>query len=230
MADVALKNEFQKYKQGPDGKPIKDGDPVHVNLDPNSLHPDGETNFRSGKLDANDGNRNYASQVFDMATVNDYWQKQHPPAIYTQTNARDGQGDTGERLMYANGQEMRGPDGRPMRQPGLGTEAMAQIGKDVGLEGNFVVSTKQFQESGEPGEKGEHRTQTYDEFKKALTDNPTSIIALNAKDKLFTGTENKGGAQGGHVVTVSDFKKGENGQPDEVYMRNQWGSENNKWV
>ncbi|MDR3612039.1 MAG: hypothetical protein P4L53_00635 [Candidatus Obscuribacterales bacterium] len=217
VADVGLKGY---YTSPTDGK--------RINIDPKSLHPDGETNFRG--TEAKDGNRNYASQVFDMATINDYWQHQNPKGMYTQTNARDGQGDTGERLMYANGQEMRGPNGKPMREPGLDSAAMAQIGKDIGLKGDYIVSTKQFQQDNSNGEKGEQRVQSYDDFKNALMKNSTTIVALNAKDKLFTGTDDKGGSQGGHVVTVSDFRKGENGAPDEVYMRNQWGSENNKWV
>jgi len=226
VANVGLTGQYQKYKDGPDGHPVKDGAPVY--LDPKSLHPDGETNFRG--TEAKNGDRNYASQVFDMAAINDYWQHQSPKGIYTQTNARDGQGDTGERLMYANGQEMRGPDGKSLRSPGLGTEAMAEIGKDIGLKGDYIVSTKQFQHDNSKGEQGEKRVQSYEQFKEALQKNSTTIVGLNAKDKLFTGTDEKGGAQGGHVVTVSDFRKGENGAPDEVYMRNQWGSENNKWV
>jgi hypothetical protein len=214
VAEVGLTGQ---YKSPADGQIIK--------LDPRSIHPDNETNF--GGTQAKDGDRNYASQAFDMATINDYWQHQNPKGMYTQTAARDGQSDTGERLMYANGQEMRGPDGRPMRQPGLGTEAMAQIGKDIGLKGDYIVSTKQFEHDGGTGVEGDKRVQSYDEFKEALAKNPTSIVFLNGKDKLFTGTDDKGGSSGGHVVTVSDFRKG---PPDEVYMRNQWGSENNKWV
>ena len=50
---------------------------------------------------------------------------------------------------------------------------------------------------------------------------------VNANDKLFGGTGDKGGAGGWHVVTASNY---EAGPPARVFMTNQWGSENNKWV
>ena len=57
VSEVGLTGQYKS----PDGQTI--------NLDPRSLHPDGETNFRG--TEAKDGNRNYASQVFDMAAIND---------------------------------------------------------------------------------------------------------------------------------------------------------------
>lgn len=210
VSEVGLTGQFRSK----DGKMIQ--------LDAKSLTPDGEALSDARNAD---GKRNYASQVFDQVTVNDYWQHQKPPLYYSQTTPH-GQADTGERLTYANGTEVKGPDGKPMRQPGLGTEAIAQIGKNLGMDGQYVISNTEF--DGTRKYEGVNKVSSYQEFEKALSNGQTpAIIFLNGNDKLFTGTDKNGGAGGGHVVSVSDYKSG---PPAMVYMSNQWGKDNDKWV
>lgn len=212
VSEVGLTGQFQSS----DGKMIK--------LDANSLHEDREASLQFGDK-RTDGARDYASQIFDQATVNDYWQHQKPPLFYSQVTPTS-QSDTGERLKYANGQEVTGPDGKPMRQPALSVDAMADIGKRLGMTGNYIISNPDV--SGTDKTDGTAKVQSYQEFSDALTNGkPPAIIMVNANDKLFGGTGDKGGAGGWHVVTVSDYKEG---PPAQVFMTNQWGSANNKWV
>jgi len=98
-----------------------------IKLDAASLHEDKEASLQFGDK-ATDGKRNYSQSTFRPATINDYWQHQKPPLFYSQV-APTSQSDTGERLKYANGSEVMGLDDKPMRQPALSTDAMAEIGK-----------------------------------------------------------------------------------------------------
>lgn len=212
VSEVGLTGQFQSS----DGKLIK--------LDAASLHEDREASLQFGDRKT-DGMRNYASQLFDQATVNDYWQHQKPPLFYSQV-APTSQSDTGERLRYANGQEVTGPDGKPMRQPALSVDAMADIGKRLGFSGNYIISNAEV--GGPDKTDGTAKVRSYQEFSDALTTgNPPAIIMVNANDKLFGGNGDKGGSGGWHVVTVGDYKAG---PPPQVFMTNQWGSANNKWV
>ena len=97
VSDVGLTGQFKSH-----GETIK--------LDAASLHADSEASMRFGDK-RTDGKRDYASQVFDQATINDYWQRQRPPLYYSQETPTS-QSDTGERLRFANGQEVPGPDGK----------------------------------------------------------------------------------------------------------------------
>ncbi|MFN8551864.1 MAG: hypothetical protein U0103_10275 [Candidatus Obscuribacterales bacterium] len=212
VSEVGLTGQFQSS----DGKVIK--------LDAASLHEDREASLQFGDKQT-DGKRNYASQIFDQATVNDYWQHQNPPLFYSQV-APTSQSDTGERLKYANGQEVMGPDGKPMRQPALSVDAMADIGKRLGFSGNYIISNADV--AGPDKTDGTAKVRSYQEFSDALTSgNPPAIIMVNANDQLFGGNGDKGGSGGWHVVTVGDYKAG---PPPQVFMTNQWGSANNKWV
>ncbi|MBS1952955.1 MAG: hypothetical protein JST89_02155 [Cyanobacteria bacterium SZAS-4] len=212
VSEVGLTGEFKSK----DGQVIK--------LDQASLHEDAESRLQFGDK-ATDGKRNYASQLFDMAEINNYWQHQKPPLFYSQV-APTGQSDTGERLTYANGTEVKGPDGKPMRQPALSTDAMAEIGKDLGFTGKFIISNADVAGPGQSD--GTSKVRNYQEFTDALTNGqPPAIIMVNSNDRLFGGNGDKGGSGGWHVVNVSDYKAG---PPAQVFMTNQWGSANNKWV
>lgn len=212
VSEVGLTGQFRSK----DGQVIK--------LDAASLHEDNESRLQFGDRAA-DGKRNYASQLFDMAQVNNYWQHQKPPLFYSQVPPT-GQSDTGERLTYANGTEVKGPDGKPMRQPALSTDAMAEIGNDLGFTGKFIISNADV--AGRGPSDGTAKVRNYQEFTDALTNGqPPAIIMVNSNDRLFGGNGDKGGSGGWHVVNVSDYKAG---PPAQVFMTNQWGSANNKWV
>ena len=213
VSEVGLTGEYKSLK---DGKMIK--------LDAASLSEDRESKLAFGDA-RTDGKRDYASQIFDQATINDYWQHQKPPLYYSQ-RAPEGQSDTGERLRFANHQEVPGPDGKPMRQPALSTDAMAEIGKSLGFTGQYIISNAEV--GGPNNTDGSSKVHNYQEFSDALTSGkPPAIIMVNANDKLFGGTGDNGGSGGWHVVNVSDYQAG---PPAKIFMTNQWGSENNKWV
>ncbi|HEY9678045.1 MAG TPA: hypothetical protein V6C76_08540 [Drouetiella sp.] len=212
VSEAGLTGQFQR----PDGSIVK--------LDAKSLHPDNEAAMRFDDK-ANDNKRNYASQVFDQVAVNDYWQKHNPPMFYSQ-GPRESQKDTGERLRYADGREVNGPDGKPMRSPGLTVDNIAQVGKDLGFSGQYILGNAEV--AGQRDVDGATKIHSYKEFTDALSKSqPPTVIMVNANDKLFGGNGDKGGSGGWHVVTVNDYQAG---PPPRVFMNNQWGSANNKWV
>jgi hypothetical protein len=205
-----------------DGEYKSNGKTIYA--DKASLKMDSEAAIKFGDQRM-DGKRDYASQVFDQATVNDYWQRQNPPLRYSQERPT-GQGDTGERLRREDGREVNGPDGKPMRQPALSADAMAEIGSRLGFKGQYIIANADV--AGDHNTNGAQKVHSYQEFSDALTANkPPAIIMVNANDKLFGGTGDKGGAGGWHVVNVSDYQAG---PPAKVFMTNQWGEANNKWV
>ena len=210
VTEVGLTGQYT----APDGKAIK--------LDAASLHPDAEAGYNANDS-RTDGARNYASQIFDVATINEYWQHQQPPLSYSQVRPT-GQGDTGERLTYPNGQEVKGPDGKPMRSPGLSTEAMGQIGKDLGMSGQYIISNAAT--DGPNNGAGTDKVENIDQFNAALAaSKPPAIIMVNAGNLLFSGSGEQ--PDGWHVVTASNYKEG---PPAMVFMSNQWGEKNDKWV
>jgi hypothetical protein len=219
VSEVGLTGEYQSK------------DKQVIKLDPDSLHADGEARLDCGDPGSN-GKRDYASQIFDMATINDYWQHQQPPLTYSQA-AKTSPSDTGERLTYANGQEVLGFDGRPMRQPALNVEAMGQIGASLGMTGRYIISNTRAGDSSGIGTKS---VESYKDFNTAIQaaiqgenkdGKSTSIIKVNTNDPLFGGNGDKGGAGGWHVVNASDYKAG---PPAQVFITNQWGAEKNQWV
>ena len=163
----------------------------------------------------------------DMVNINNYWQHQNPPLFYSQVPPQ-GQADTGERLTKGgfNGPEVRGPDGRPLRQPALGTEALGQMGKELGMKGQFILSNTAM--DGNQSAEGVKKVSSFAAFSEALKNGDGSMVVMvNSRDKLFTGMEDKGGAGGGHVISASDYRPG---PPEMVFQSNQWGSGGDGWV
>lgn len=208
VKEIALYGQYT----GRDGKTI--------NVPPDAMRQDGES---SGSQDK-DSRRNFASQLLQMGMINHYLQPRGQ--YYTQVQPTDRR-DTGERLMAL------GPNGefsqravldpstrKEMRHPDFDAYKVGEVGKQAGIDGQFVFAHTSFARSGDNGS-----VKTFgspQELEASMKNRKWGILVVNSADKLFTGTEGKGGAGGGHVVSLHNNGDGT------FKLSNQWGREHDQ--
>lgn len=194
--------------QSPDGQTIY--------MDRNSLMPDQEARPQGADGGLRDGDRNYASQVFDMLTVNQYWQSVDPGALYTK-DTPTGPADTGERLINSGGRVVSD-------SPYMGAEAMAAVGRQLGLgdkNNPFMVTNSisdgRYNVDGVVQVSSEADLQRELERAEANGGFPM-VIMVHTGHEMFRDSSNQGGSGGWHVINVT----GRN--PDGTWqVSNQWG-------
>lgn len=231
VADVALTG---KYKTS-DGQ---------VSIDKNSLIPDPE----SRNFPVRDGDRSYASQVFQLTAANIYWQQrtrdlsgnlipkgelryvQIPPL-------KSLPGDTGERIRDSKGQtlsvtEQNGSKSKIL-EPYLGLSNLVQISNEIGKkeETGFIIQNK---DNGSERNVAEFATKA--EFGRMLSGSKEKypiIMMVHTyhepfwKDSGHGARQGSGGDNGGwHVVNITGFDE----KRGEVQISNQWGSKSDKKV
>jgi hypothetical protein len=191
-----------------------------INLDSQSLKPDSEA---AGGETA-DNKRNYASQVFAVAAINNYWQRQFPPHQYIQ-HSPAGQGDTGERLINFTGKAEVGNDGKVLDHPNLDCRAMITIGKELGIKDNFLIANSRADAAaGALVDSPEKLGQTLETMQN--DGRLPAVIFVRTDNKLFTGKYDSGDTGGWHVITVDHY----DAQTGKVHISNQWGQANDREV
>jgi|AGTN01.2.fsa_nt_gi hypothetical protein len=208
VKQIALYGQYT----GRDGKTI--------NVPPDALHADREA---AGSQDK-DGQRNYASQLLQMGMINHYLQPRGQ--YYTQVQSTDRR-DTGERLMamgpggeFSPRAVLDPATGKEMRHPDLDAYKVGEIGKQAGIDGQFVFAHTSFARNGDNGS-----VKTFgssQELEAAMKNRKWGILVVNSGDKLFTGTSGKGGAGGGHVVSLHNNGDGT------FKLSNQWGKDHDQ--
>lgn len=208
VKEIALYGQYT----GRDGKTI--------NVPPDALRADREA---TGSQDR-DGQRNYASQLLQMGMINHYLQPKGQ--YYTQVQPTDRR-DTGERLMamgpggtFSDRAVLDPTSKQAMRHPDLDAYKVGEIGKQAGIDGQFVFSHTSFARNGDNGS-----VKTFgspQELEAAMKNRKWGILVVNSGDKLFTGTSGKGGAGGGHVVSLHNNGDGT------FKLSNQWGKEHDQ--
>lgn len=208
VKEIALYGQYT----GRDGKTI--------NVPPDALHADFEATGSQDK----DGKRNYASQLLQMGMINHYLQPRGQ--YYTQVQSTDRR-DTGERLMamgpggtFSDRAVLDPANGKEMRHPDLDAYKVGEIGKQAGIDGQFVFSHTSYARKGDDGS-----VKTFgspQELEAAMKNRKWGILVVNSGDKLFTGTSGKGGAGGGHVVSLHNNGDGT------FKLSNQWGKEHDQ--
>jgi hypothetical protein len=220
VADVALRGNYTS------------GDGTTVLIPRQSLQPDFEA-----KSDVSiDGQRNYASQLFQVTAVNVYYAHEDINLRYEQHD-RDPNipGDSGERLMdYTSPDYPKIADGNnivrrvffgsdPLRSPGMDAGAIAKtINHITGLnETDAVIRNDDWG----PNFGDIFLVGTEEEFKNKLKEHkeqdkfPT-ILSLDAMNEPFHQGGDLSEGRRGHVVTIRDY------DPDSelVAVDNQWGT------
>jgi hypothetical protein len=210
VAEMVSSTALNGYYRAVDGKRIA--------IDAQSLEPDKEAIGGETR----DHRRNYASQVFDLIAINNYWQRHFPPFSYIQREST-GAGDTGERLLNAFGQAVRSRDGSYLHQPNLDCRAMVAIGRELGIKQDFLVAnSKTDNAAGVLVNSEEKLGQT---LKNMLNDGHPAMVFVHSGNKLFTGKYGIGGG-GWHVVTIDSFDP----STGKFHLSNQWGARNDQMV
>jgi hypothetical protein len=205
-------------------------DGTKIIINPNSLKPDDE----SRQNPTGDRYRSYAGQLFQIAAVNTYWQRQdHDPfgnyatkgsIRFEQDNRHRGffGADTGERLLayWSN------PPKELAKGPSLSASALQDIADQIsGLnETGFVI------ENSVHGGKDTIHVASEKELRDVLTKmNQQQPSPFPVIIRVHTGNEPFLSDQGGsssrsrgvwHVVSITSFDE----KTDKVSVDNQWGS------
>ena len=210
-----------------------------VELDPKSLSADKEARNNP----AADGQRSYASQIFQITAVNIYFSthgydytdasgiKHHADPGQTKFEQRDpvaGQKpeDSGERLMdYSRRppQEVRSPDAKA-HFPGLTDDQIREVNKQIsGGDGQDVVLSYGYKSG---NSNWCIREQDLDaEISRLKSEGKLPVIVSVHSDNYpfhADAGEEAGGRGDWHVVTVTGY---EAGPPSTLTIDNQWGSQ-----
>jgi len=214
VADILTQSALQGKYVAPNGRVIQ--------LDRDSMEP---VRNGYGKTDVArplDGNRSYATQVLNHAMVNEITQRREPPQFYKQLHRdADGKplrnGDSGERLIYADGKPCFDSDGKLIDSPDVSMDDMAESmerftgERDVFLMNDEYGKDRQRMRSfGSPQELAD----------RLKSGKMPVIIYVNGRDEAFGGSPN--GEHGAHVVTIRDYDP----KTGMVTISNQWGSKN----
>jgi hypothetical protein len=209
-AEMLSSTALNSYYQASDGK--------RISVDAQSLQPDHE----SASGETMNAKRNYATQIFDLVAINNYWQRRIPPFSYVQRQST-GAGDTGERLLNSFGQPIKTSDGRYLDQPSLDCVAMAKIGTEVGIKENFLIANRATDAGA--GAIVSSATQLDETLKDMLSKGHPAMIFVHSGNKLFTGKYGIGGG-GWHVVTIDSYDPSKK----TFHLSNQWGAGNDQDV
>ncbi len=197
-----------------------------VQLPPNSLKADGQASHHPSP----DGERSYASQIFQVAAINNYYDRVNKSTtpngqIRYEQDTPTGPADTGERLWnYGTTPKSAATDaaGNVMSPPKIPTSELEKISNDISgkNEKDFVLingkygdaNTVKFKSEAELGKKLE-------QMKK--DGKLPAIIWVDAQNEPFftdSGAGSNGGSGGAHVVTITDYDP----KSGRVQIDNQW--------
>ncbi len=212
VSDVALTGQYVTH----DGTVVK-GDPPPKDDEASQDH-------------TINGKRDYASEIFQVTAVNLHYQKENPNYRYEQLALPPPQSlhDTGERLLdYSDPghpKEVLGDNGNPVRQPALCAPDIAQIANAISGKNDqdFVISSDSFGSC-----KDVFTVKSEAELDQKLSELKVNrqlpvIVQVFCANEPFHQDSNGGKIDddGGHVVTVTDYKPG---PPGQAFIQNQWG-------
>jgi hypothetical protein len=200
----------------PDGKTIK--------LDQGSMVPGVEERTNRPQ----DGQRSYATQLMNLALVNDTTQRRPDPLFYSMDKPSAG-GDTGERLKSADGRDQTKDDLLHNGDKTAWNSSFVRA-SDISLsagrltgEHDVVISNKDAEKSPElvSVDSAQNLAQTLKE-QKAKGSWP-AIVLVSAADPMFKDAVGANvGSDSWHVLSVTDFDE----KTNQVKISNQWGKAN----
>lgn len=198
-----------------------------------------ERHTQSTLNSAEDGERSYASQIFQVAAANVYWQRQEKDLQgnpvpkgdirYDQEDAADGN-QSGEYLRNHNVTPpavLIDTDGAEAHDPNLYIPEYREIYNQIAGsddEGFLLAHEKAIKSNQVSGFKSE------DELRIRLIemkDKLPAIIRVDSYNEPFltdSGGGEAGGSDGWHVVTITDFDP----ETDRVSIDNQWGTDSDR--
>lgn len=203
VASTALDGKWT----APDGKVIT--------IDKNSLQPGREEGTFPP---ARDGDRSYATQLMNLAMVNDALQRKMPPEFYGQGRPT-ATNPTGETVQYEDGK----PKGDGSYH-GIHLGPMTDIERRLTGEDHFGITSKSIFE-----QEGVDRVGSPEELKTRLRElkeqgKLPAVIQVDVNDPVFGGTGDAKTKGKWHVVSITDYDP----NTGEVSISNQWGKKNDK--
>lgn len=188
-------------------------DGTKIELDKNSLKPDPE----ASKVSTADGDRSFASQLFNVTAVNAHYAKEQPNLRY-EVHPANGKDRGGERIVdYSKTppQRVRNECGGFVREPNLEDDSIVGIYKSLsGRDGKDIFLSHADSTTGDT--KDVTLFSSFKEFGDKIQELKDAgklpiILGVNtAIEPLWTesGGGSMKGYQGGHVLVLRDFKPG----------------------
>jgi hypothetical protein len=169
-----------------------------------------------------DGERSYATQLMNLALINDVDQRKIPPEFYSQEMPTD-PSDTGERLKYADGTDvtnndiLHNGDKSHYNKPDVTCSDISQEGQSINGEGQFFIANGR-----EDSDKGVVHVRSQEDLRRTLKEMKAkhklpAIIFVDGNSPSFGGDPLNG--PGWHVVSITDYDE----STGKVHISNQWG-------
>lgn len=186
-----------------DGKLIK--------INPQDLVPGAEEKYPHR---GSDGSRSYATQLLNLAMVNDSLQRKMPPQYYG-LGSPSATNKTGETVTYADG-SAAGDGG----YHGITLTEIAGIGKRLTGETDYIIASNEFDSSSGfvPVATKEELGDTLKRMK--AEDRLPAIVMVDSNDRLFSGSGLAANDGKWHVVSVTDYDESKR----QAAISNQWGA------
>ena len=188
-------------------------------LDAENLKPDRDSMLAGA---SNNRHRGYASQVLENDSVNSYWNERGMKYTRGATDRSDPT-DTGYRLRSIDTGKVARQNGKEVRSPLMGADAVAEVAQKMGLADDLVQTSA----SWDPEHTHVQKFGSKDELYESLQGGD-KLIAFHSGHHILNGDGVDGG---GHLARLS-LKDGE-GNPvpkGYVYLSNSWGAESDKLV
>ncbi|HEY9683612.1 MAG TPA: hypothetical protein V6C89_20320 [Drouetiella sp.] len=190
-------------------------------LDRASLRPDSEATVLPSR---GDGLRNYASQIFDVAVLNDFYQRANPNVRFVQRDPRTAADPrhmtrTGEGILTSDNDQVTPEAARRARTfPGLNLTRINRLGENLGLEPNYVIGHVRADDA--RVEDGTTVVRNVQELGQALeraraTNNFPLVVGVEVDGPMFRGIRGRGA----HVLSIVGY----NPETQTVQISNQWG-------
>jgi hypothetical protein len=190
-------------------------------LDRSSLRPNSEARVLPSQ---GDGLRNYASQIFQVAVLNDFYQRQDPNIRYIQRDLRTaadprGMAPTGEGLAASHNDRISQREARRASAfGGLDLNEINSLGRNLGLEQNYVIGHRRSRDANEKS--GTTVVENVDQLAEALTraratNNFPLVVGVEVDGPMFP----RSSGRGGHVLSIVGYDP----ETRTVQISNQWG-------
>lgn len=197
-------------------------------LDRSSLRPNSESRVLPSQ---GDGQRNYASQIFQVAVLNDFYQRQDPNRRYIQRDLRTaadprGMAPTGEGMAFSQNDRISQREARRAGAfGGLDLNEINRLGQNLGLEPNYVIGHRRARDANE--ESGTTVVANVDQLAEALSrarssNNFPLVVGVEVDGPMFPRSVGRGG----HVLSIVGYDP----ETRTVQISNQWGRDEDRTV
>ncbi len=199
-------------------------DGKNIKLDAESLKPGKEENTFPP---AHDGDRTYATKLMNVTLANDISQRRETPQYYSQTLQTENRKDTGERLTFADGRELKESDLNKastsndlVRSPGVYPSELAQsLGRLTGEKGTVIEHKNLEKDNNDVAHVG-NSVQLANKLAQLQADKQMpALLTVDAADPKFNDLSSGLKSNSWHEISITSYDKDTN----KAKVSNQWG-------